>query len=204
MSSIFTNLEPKEIVRAEDRHNGVYVVLNVFKWSNNLEIAFYSSRHVWGVYQSPPTLQLTSSVCLDAPEYGFAVDAKSIEKFAKSNEHFCRTINENSEFEYDEHQNATVRTMNELAEEALEDLEAAFEEYLESFEFVDHGVEVLDCEDFWTPEALRALFEPWMDYDDFEFAVSEAQKQAQNEDLHILGELPECVIEEVFVELRPD
>ena len=196
-----TNVAPKQIVSPSCPHDGVHVILNVYKSDNEPEIAFFASKHAFHAYSPPPTLQLTTSLSFcDAP-FGFAVDIKSVENFAKSVENLCRKINETSSFDYDEHNHTAVRTLSDEAEDARDELEEAFEMFIESLDFVDPQVEVIDCEDFWTLEKLKALFEPGMSDEDFGNVVKAAQQAAESEDLRILGE-PSHMIDEALGELE--
>lgn len=202
MTNTVTNMSPKQIVSASCPLDGVHVVLNVTKTNNVPEVDFFASAHAFEAYKAPPTLQLTTSISSDAPEFGFAVSAENVEKFAKSVEHLCQKINENSDFEYDERQNAVVRTLNDDAEEASDALQEAFEAFIESDDFIDTDVEVVDCEDFWTLEAMKALYEPGMSDEQFAEVIQKAQTEAENEDFRILGE-PSCLIDETLGQLQP-
>ena len=201
MTNTVTNMLPKQVVSASHPLDGVHVVLNVAKTNNVPDVDFFASEHAFEAYKAPPTLQLTTSICSGAPEFGFAVSAESVEKFAKSVEHLCQKINENSDFEYDDCQNAVVRTLNDEAEEASDALQEAFEAFIESCDYIDTDVEVVDCEDFWTLETLKALYEPGMSDEQFAEAILKAQTEAEKEDFRILGD-PSCLMDEALGQLQ--
>ena len=199
--STITNVAPKKIVSPSSPTDGVHVVLNVFKFDNVPGVDFFASKHAFAAYKTPPTLQLTTSICSDGHDFGFAVSIESVEKFAKSVEHLCKKINENSDFEYDDRQNTVVRTLNDEAEEARDALQEAFGAFIESDDFIDTDVEVVDCEDFWTLETLKALYEPGMSDEQFAEAILKAQTEAEKEDFRILGD-PSYLIDEALGELQ--
>lgn len=194
-SSQVTNVEAKELIDSHEME--ALVTFNLDQESALPRIDFFRSPHIFWVYQEPPTLQFRYSIFNGGAQVGFVVDIKAVEAFAKQMLPLCRKINNNSVFTYDHSNNVFVRTMNSAAEDAAEELEMEFENFMKEGSWSDQDVIIVDCEDHWVLEEMTKLYSSGMSFDDFEQAVVTAQEAEETDNFKILG-VPCSMIQDVF------
>lgn len=183
--SEITNVTKYELVEGHDF--SALVTLNVDRHSSLPRIEFFTSEHVRGVYQAPPVLQLRYTIQSDAPGVAFVVDIPRVEAFARGVGALCANINLDSEFTFDEGNGLFIRNLTQDAEEVVDELTMLFENFIESEEWKDASVELMDTEDFWTEDELIALHRPDMTLEEFEAAVISAQEAADTRTFKVVG-----------------
>lgn len=196
-----TKDEFRPLYYPEDNIRGVPVYLFVNRDISRCSIRFFYSVNDWGTYKSPPTLTLEEYFSNGADNFGFVVDENAVDAFVESVKHLVRKINDNSEYEYDEGPDADVRYLNEDGEDAVEELKQEFEAFVENGDFIDDGVLVVDCEDYWDSEKFEEIYRPGMSYEEFEAAAELAQEEAEEDNFRILG-FAEHLVSDAFEELE--
>ncbi|MCA0858788.1 hypothetical protein [Phaeobacter italicus] len=194
-SSQVTNVEAKELI--DSLETEALVTFNLDQERVLPRIDFFRSPHIYRVYQEPPTLQFRRSIFNYGAQVGFVVDINAVEAFAKQMLPLCREINNNSVFTYDHSNNVFVRIMNGAAEEAAEELEMEFGNFVAEDSWSDQDVDIVDCEDHWALEEMTKLYSSGMSYNDFERAVAAAQETEETDNFKILG-VPYGMIQEAF------
>ncbi|PXW82944.1 hypothetical protein BZA02_102267 [Ruegeria sp. P4] len=183
--SEITNVTKHELVEGHDF--SALVTLNVDRHSSLPRIEFFTSEHVCGVYQAPRVLQLRYIIQSDAPGVAFVVGIPRVEAFAREVEALCVGINLHSEFIFDEGNGVFIRHLTQDAEDGVDELTMLFENFIESEEWQDASVELMDTEDFWTEDELFALHRPDMTLEEFEAAVIAAQEAADTRKFKVVG-----------------
>nr|WP_321508777.1 hypothetical protein [uncultured Celeribacter sp.] len=183
--SEITNVTKYGLVEGHDF--SALVTLNVDRHSLLPRIEFFTSEHAYAVYQAPPVLQLRYTIQSDAPGVAFVVDIPRVEAFARETEALCVDINLHSEFIFDERNGVFIRHLTEYAEDVVDELTSLFESFIESEEWKDASVELMDTEDFWTEDELIALHRPDMTLEEFEAAVISAQEAADTRTFKVVG-----------------
>ena len=192
------NVPAKKLIESSEFE--ALVTLNVDEKKSLPRIEFFASPDAFEAYQASPILQFQNTITAPAPGVAFVVDVPCVEAFAKHVLPLCKKINCNSLFFYDESKGEYVRVMNDEAEEAADELEAEFENFIDSGAWQDPSVTIVDCEDLWTIEELKSLYVPGMDMEDFEKAVISAQNSAESNDYKVWG-IPYGMIQDAFDEV---
>jgi|GEM_PF-6731942 len=180
-----TNVSRNEFVESDDYF--ALVTLNLYEDSSLARIEFFASEHNNFIYKAPPVFQHRYKITGDVEGVAFVVDISRVDDFAQEIKPICEAINLNSEFVFDERNGYYIRQMNDVANDLADELTHTFAGFIDSGDWQDSSVTIVDTSDFWTHEALLEIYRPNMSFEDFEQAVISAQTVAESDTFKIHG-----------------
>lgn len=193
-----TNAKKGKVIEPSDPNDGVYITLNIYIECATPDILFFSSRHADAATQPYSVVQFTWEFAAGPVAFGVAVDARKVDEFASSLEPLAERINNGSTLGSDDPW--TARELDDDAEEALEEVERAFEEFMESGEWIDEDIVVIDTTEFWHVEKFREVVKIGVSYEEAVEIAERVEREEGNYNYRILSDGGEVIVDEYFDE----
>ncbi|MBY6201050.1 hypothetical protein KUV65_06735 [Maritalea mobilis] len=190
-----TNAEAGKVLEPEDISTGLAISCYLAPDSDVPSMDFFHSEHCFGVCKAPSLLPLTTHFGAGAI-FGCAVDVEGVHRFLEGLAPLGRKINETGRCRSDEPDfNGSYLSLNEQGEELLEELHNRMEDFIQSADWIDKNIQVVDCLEHWTAAKISEVLTPSMSEAEACEALQVAQDAAQDETYRIIGPV-ETVLQE--------
>lgn len=182
-----SNAQAGDILEPSDIYDGIVITFHLEPEYDIPSMEFFYSRHCWGVYKAPSLLPLSTSYSTGAI-FGCAVNVAEVDRFLTSLKPIGREINSMGRCEADEPDfHGSRLALNEEGEALVEEMHARMEEFVESGDWINHDITVVDCLEHWSADMVKDLVTPEMDEDEALEILEKAQNDAQTANYRIIG-----------------
>jgi len=182
-----TNMEAGQIIEPEDIINGLAISCYLTPYSDVPSMDFFCSEHCGGVYKEPSLLSFKTFYGTDKA-FGCAIDVAVVHSFLESLAPLGRKINEKGRCRSDKPDtHGKYLTLNRQGKELLESMHMRMEDFVQSGDWIDESIQVVDCLEHWTTNMISAVLTESMSEAEACEALQAAQDAAQNEGYRIIG-----------------
>ena len=182
-----TNAVSGKVFEPEDIHNGLTISLYLSPHIDAPSMNFFPSEHCHGVYKPPSFLAFTTSYAT-GDVFGCAIDVAAVHAFCESLIPLGRKINKTGRCRSDTPDfHGSHLALSAQGEVLLKTMHQRMDNFVQSGDWIDQNVTVVDCLDHWTPAEVSAVLTSSMNEEEALQTLQSAQDAAQDEGYRIIG-----------------
>lgn len=188
-----SNAQAGEVLTPEDIHDGLAISCYLSPDSDVPSMDFFYSEHCLGVYKEPSFLPFTTSFGT-GEVFGCAVDVPVVHRFLEGLTPLGGRINKEGRCRSGEPDfHGSYLALNEDGEQLLKALHSKLDDFIQSGEWIDQSIEVVDYLDHWTPEVISGILTKGMREAEAHKILREAHESAQSWNYRIIGSVEEVL-----------